>query len=91
MSTAAARASARHANVQDDHVGTDLGSMSDSKSKTAMPLRIAIAGLGLVGLRHAKAIGQVDGVTLCAVADPSPKARIKQQPIGCPTSTRSRN
>ena len=68
-------ASARHANVQDDHVVTDLESMSDSKSKTAMPLRIAIAGLGLVGLRHAKAIGQVDGVTLCAVADPSPKSK----------------
>ena len=75
MSTAAASASARHANVQDDHVGTDLGSTSDSKSKTAMPLRIAIAGLGLVGLRHAKAMSHVDGVALCAVADPSPESK----------------
>ena len=48
-----------------------MGSTSNSKSKTVMPLRIAIAGLGLVGLRHAKAMSHVDGVTLCAVADPS--------------------
>ena len=70
-STAETRASKRHANVQDDHVRADLGSTSDSKSKTAMPLRIAIAGLGLVGLRHAKVMSHVDGVILCAVADPS--------------------
>ena len=42
-----------------------------------MPLRIAITGLGLVGLRHAKAISQVGGVKLCAVADPSTESRNK--------------
>ena len=56
-------------------MGTGLGSTSENQSKTATPLRIAIAGLGLVGLRHAKAIGQVDGVSLCAVADPSAESK----------------
>lgn len=38
-------------------------------------LRLAIAGLGLVGQRHADAIGHVPGVSLCAVADPSDEGR----------------
>ena len=35
------------------------------------PLRLAIAGIGLVGQRHADAIAQVSNTTLCAVVDPS--------------------
>ncbi len=42
--------------------------------QTAMPC-VCHRRSGPVGLRHAKAIGQVDGVTLCAVADPSPKSK----------------
>ena len=45
--------------------------MSKKQSDETTPLRIAIAGLGLVGLRHAKAISHVNGISLCAVADPS--------------------
>ena len=56
-------------------MGTNLGSTSKSQCESARPLRIAIAGLGLVGLRHAGAIRQVDGVELCAVADPSADSR----------------
>ncbi|NBR41066.1 MAG: gfo/Idh/MocA family oxidoreductase, partial [Alphaproteobacteria bacterium] len=36
---------------------------------------MAIAGLGLVGLRHAEAISHVNGVSLCAVADPSVQSK----------------
>lgn len=61
--------------MNDDHVGKVLGSTSNSQSETTLSLRIAIAGLGLVGRRHAKAIRQVDGVELCAVADPSADSR----------------
>ena len=53
------------------HVGAVLGSMSKKQSEEKNPLRIAIAGLGLVGLRHAEAISYVNGISLCAVADPS--------------------
>ena len=74
---AASGAAAFHAKSIDDHVGTALGSTPNKQNKTAMPLRIAITGLGLVGLRHAKAISQVGGVTLCAVADPSAESRNK--------------
>ncbi|MEQ8481979.1 MAG: Gfo/Idh/MocA family oxidoreductase [Hoeflea sp.] len=39
------------------------------------PVRIGIAGAGLIGRRHAKAIGAVPGVELHAIADPSNEAR----------------
>ena len=38
---------------------------------TRPPLRLAIAGLGLVGQRHADAIQQVSDTSLCAIVDPS--------------------
>lgn len=52
-----------------------MESMSKKQSDEATPLRLAIAGLGLVGLRHAKAISQVNDVSLCAVADPSEESK----------------
>jgi len=45
--------------------------MRGSQNNKSELLRIAIIGFGLVGLRHAKALEKVDGVELCAVADPS--------------------
>jgi len=72
----------RETKSNDDRVGTALGSTPNSQDKTAAPVRIApvrvaIAGLGLVGQRHAQAITQVAGVELCAVADPSADSRDK--------------
>jgi len=48
-----------------------LGLTRGSQYNKSELLRIAIIGFGLVGLRHAKALEKVDGVQLCAVADPS--------------------
>ena len=39
------------------------------------PIRLAIAGLGLVGKRHADAIRQVDGVDLAAIVDLTTEAK----------------
>jgi UDP-N-acetylglucosamine 3-dehydrogenase len=38
------------------------------------PLRVGVAGVGRMGLRHVDAILRRGDVTLCAVADPSPEA-----------------
>lgn len=46
--------------------------------------RIAIAGLGLVGRRHADAIAQAPGVVLAAVADPDPSAAAVAEARGAP-------
>ena len=46
------------------------------------PTRIAIAGLGLIGLRHAEVIGQCDDIELCAVVDPSDQAQDKAKALG---------
>ncbi|MGB2320108.1 MAG: Gfo/Idh/MocA family protein [Candidatus Puniceispirillum sp.] len=59
------------AKMNNKHVETVLGSVSKKQNDEKTPLRIAIAGLGLVGLRHAEAISHVNGISLCAVADPS--------------------
>ena len=48
-----------------------MGLTRGSQYNKSELLRIAIIGFGLVGLRHAKALEKVDGVQLCAVADPS--------------------
>ena len=48
-----------------------MGLTRGSQYNKSELLRIAIIGFGLVGLRHAKALEKVDGVELCAVADPS--------------------
>ena len=48
-----------------------MGLTRGSQNNKSELLRIAIIGFGLVGLRHAKALEKVDGVQLCAVADPS--------------------
>jgi predicted dehydrogenase len=39
------------------------------------PVRIAVAGAGLIGSRHAAALALAQGARLHAVADPSPEAR----------------
>ena len=52
-----------------------MESRSKKQSDETTPLRMAIAGLGLVGLRHAKAISHVSGISLCAVADPSVESK----------------
>ena len=48
-----------------------MGLTRGSHNNKSELLRIAIIGFGLVGLRHAEALEKVDGVKLCAVADPS--------------------
>ena len=45
-------------------MGTILESMSKKQSDETTPLRMAIAGLGLVGLRHAKAISHINSISL---------------------------
>ena len=49
---------------------TIAGAITDS-AQPGRPARLAIAGLGLVGKRHAAAIDLVAGAELVAVADPS--------------------
>ncbi|WP_299357027.1 Gfo/Idh/MocA family oxidoreductase [uncultured Shimia sp.] len=44
---------------------------SNAATEARPPLRLAIAGIGLVGQRHADAIAQVPDSNLCAVVDPS--------------------
>ena len=39
------------------------------------PIRLAIAGAGLIGRRHAEIIGQCDGVEVTSIIDPAPSAR----------------
>ena len=59
------------------------GLMSASSfSETPQKTRLAIAGLGLVGLRHLEAIGVLPDCTLCAVMDPRPEARATAQRHG---------
>lgn len=41
----------------------------------APSVRIAVAGAGLIGRRHAEAIGIAQGATLAAIIDPDPAAR----------------
>ncbi len=48
------------------------------------PLRLAIAGIGLVGQRHADAIAQVSDTTLCAVVDPSDAGKAVAERLGVP-------
>lgn len=45
-------------------------------------MRLAIAGLGLVGKRHADAIKQVEDAILCAVVDPSEAGREEAERLG---------
>lgn len=47
-------------------------------------LKIAIAGMGLVGKRHAEAIRQVEGVDLTAVVDPVESGRATAAGLGVP-------
>ncbi|SFL38954.1 Gfo/Idh/MocA family protein [Shimia aestuarii] len=44
---------------------------SGTVGKAGSGLRLAIAGIGLVGQRHADALDHVAGATLCAIVDPS--------------------
>jgi len=39
------------------------------------PVRIAVVGAGLVGVRHIDAMNQLDNVALCAIVDTSDAAR----------------
>ena len=47
-------------------------------------LRLAIAGFGLVGRRHAEAIDRISGVTLSAIVDPSSEGREEALARGVP-------
>ncbi|MFZ5963385.1 Gfo/Idh/MocA family protein [Thalassococcus sp. BH17M4-6] len=58
--------------------------MSTPDPRRASPVRLAIAGLGLVGQRHADAIAQVAGATLCAVVDTGPQAGAEAARRGIP-------
>ena len=51
---------------------------------TESNVRFAIAGLGLVGQRHADAITQIDGASLCAVVDPSEAGKEEAAQRGVP-------
>lgn len=46
--------------------------------------RIAVAGAGLIGLRHMEALGQARGARLAAVIDPAPAARDRAGALGLP-------
>jgi len=50
--------------------------------KAEPSIRLAIAGLGLIGLRHADCIRQIDGVELCAIVDPAREAQDKAAELG---------
>lgn len=50
----------------------------------AQPVRIAVAGFGLVGRRHAAAIAQAPGLALAGIADPSASARAEATERGEP-------
>ena len=58
------------ANPGDDPLGTDGGLGMSNGAKA----RIALAGAGLVGRRHAEALRHHPDAALCAIADPSPDA-----------------
>lgn len=47
-------------------------------------LRLAIAGIGLVGQRHADAIAHVPGLSLCAVVDPSAGGKAEAEKRSAP-------
>lgn len=46
-----------------------------SRKPTIAPIRIAVAGAGLVGRQHVDAIAATPGVSLAAIADPNPAAK----------------
>ena len=47
-------------------------------------VRIAVAGAGLIGLRHAEEIGKSQGGVLSAIVDVSPKAALTAKQFGVP-------
>jgi len=49
-----------------------------------MDARIAVAGAGLIGLRHIEALAQAKGARLAAIVDPTPKARALAETMGLP-------
>ncbi len=51
------------------------------------PARIAVAGAGLIGRRHAEAIRVAQGVALACIADPSPAAAEVAATLGVPHHT----
>ena len=59
--------------------------VAHSQNVKAMgPARLVIAGLGLVGQRHAEAIQQLDQVSLCGAVDPSQAGRDAAAAMGVP-------
>lgn len=48
------------------------------------PVRIAVAGAGLIGRAHIEAARRCEGVTLAAVVDPSPAVRAVAEAAGAP-------
>jgi predicted dehydrogenase len=66
-------------------VGLFMSHSTTSDSHThETSVRIAIAGLGLVGLRHSVAMDTVQEARLCAIVDPSPDAQGVAQRRGLP-------
>jgi predicted dehydrogenase len=57
---------------------------SENSGSTQGHLRFAIAGLGLVGQRHADAIERVEGVSLCAAVDPNAAGKADATRRGVP-------
>lgn len=53
-------------------------------SAKTTPIRLAIVGFGLVGRRHAEAVGHADGAILCAVVDPDGQARSEASQLSVP-------
>lgn len=53
-------------------------------STVVQNVRIAIAGLGLVGKRHAAALMQTPGLELAAAVDPSPEGQAHARELGVP-------
>ncbi|SFC20731.1 Gfo/Idh/MocA family protein [Tropicimonas isoalkanivorans] len=48
----------------------------------AHPTRLAVAGTGLIGLRHVEAILKADGVELAGVMEPNPEVRAHAEALG---------
>ena len=64
---------------KNDHISNDPSAPTMSKGDAT---RLAIVGLGLIGLRHAETIGQIDGVELCAIVDPTEQSKAKAKSLG---------
>jgi predicted dehydrogenase len=51
-------------------------------AQTTKPVRIAVAGAGLIGQEHIKRVLEVPGAVLSGIVDPAPKAREQAESLG---------